>query len=246
MKLYQANLTRGLFALGVLGASCAALAGSIQVSPVRVDLSSAAKVAVLTVRNTGADESVMQVTLNKWTLDGAAYAYRSSQELVVTPATFRLAPGKQQIVRIGMSGTAPAENEGAYRLLVEEVPPPPSPAYTQTRLVVRHDLPVFVAPAKPAHAALDVALECSKAGGAAQLRVASVGNVHALLRNVVLETAQDKRVLGRWDAFDYLLPGSQKRWELAKVAPGAVGKGFVLTAETDQGAFSANVASACL
>lgn len=236
------RILASLLALSLLAAGIAR-AGSIQLTPVRVNLSDATKVAVLTVRNTGSEKSVMQVTLKKWTLEGGINTYQLSQDLVITPVTFRLAPGAQQIVRIGLRNTAAPVNEGAYRMLVEEVPAPLSSAVTQTRLVVRHDLPVFIAPAGPANAGLDFSVEC--ASGAGNLHVTNIGNVHAQLRNVVLEADSGKRVLASWDTADYLLPTAQKRWDLARLAPEAAGKPFKVTALTDQGSFSAEVPNSC-
>ena len=243
MNPFCRDLRRALPAFLPLLVAATCHAGSIQLTPVRVNLSAAAKVAVLTVHNTGAEDSVMQVTLNKWTLDGQQYAYRQSQELVITPATFRLAPGKQQIIRIGLRDDLPQANEAAYRLLVEEVPGPPPPNFSGARLVVRHDVPVFVAPSGAARASLDVAVEC--AGSSARLRMANIGNVHAQLRHVAIESLADKKLLGSWDTFDYLLPNAQKSWPLAEAAPAAVGKRFMVTAHTDQGAFSADVTNTC-
>jgi fimbrial chaperone protein len=227
----------------MLAVAATAQSGSIQLTPVRIHLSDAAKVAVLTVRNTGSEKSVMQVTLNKWTLEGGNDAYKQSQDLVVTPMTFRLAPGAQQIVRIGLRNQAAPANEGAYRMLVEEVPPPQSASSTQARLIVRHDLPVFIAPAGPVKAGLDISVECVPGGG--NLHVTNIGNVHAQLRNVVFEANPGKQVLASWDTADYLLPTAQKRWALAKLAPAAAGKNFKVTALTDQGSFSADVTNSC-
>ncbi|MGB4118197.1 MAG: fimbria/pilus periplasmic chaperone [Polaromonas sp.] len=218
-------------------------AGSIELSPVRVSLSNKAKVAVLTVRNTGIEESVMQVTLNKWTLDGQGYAYAQSQELVVTPVTFRLAAGAQQIVRVGLRLGAPLRTEAAYRLLVEEVPPPPSADVTQMRMVIRHDLPVFVAPITPAKAALDIAMDCAADGS--RLRMTNMGNVHAQVLKVTLTDASTDPVLASWATSDYLLPQAQKSWLLTQVAPKSVGKSFLVTALTDQGSFIGNVKTQC-
>lgn len=237
------TLNRTLPGLTLLFAALACQAGSVQLTPVRINLSEAAKVAVLTVRNTGTELSVMQVTLNKWTVEGQDNVYKRSQDLVITPVTFRLAPGKQQIVRIGLRNKAPESREGAYRLLVEEVPPPQRLGATGTRLVVRHDLPVFIAPLAPATASLDIAVECAPGGG--NLRLTNIGNVHAQVRNVVLEEGSAKQVLGRWDAADYLLPEAQKSWGLAQAAPGATGKAFLVTALTDQGSFTADVKNLC-
>lgn len=218
-------------------------AGSIQLTPVQINLSGVAKVAALIVQNTGEEESVMQVTLNKWDLDGQNYTYQQSQELIVTPATFRVLPGKQQIVRIGLRGSPPADKEAAYRLLVEEVPPPPSSDVTQMRFVVRHDLPVFVSPLKAARSGLEAVVDCSADG--ARLRLTNIGNIHVKLRNLVLEDISAGEDLGRWETFDYLLPDAQKSWALSKVAPKAVGKNFLITMVTEQGAFTVDVKNTC-
>ena len=234
---------RTVLTLALLACAAAGHAGVIELSPVRINLNAATKMAVLTVRNTGTEESVMQVTLNKWSLDGPAYAYAQSQDLVVTPATFRLAPGAQQIVRVGLRSAPPSTREAAYRLLVEEVPLPPTPGVTQTRLVVRHDLPVFVAPVQAAKAVLDVSMDCAADG--ARLRVGNVGNVHAQLRSVTLQASADKAPIGRWETLDYLLPDARKDWRMADVAAGAAGRNFTLTAATDQGEFTSDVKNAC-
>jgi len=243
MNILSWNTQRVLPGLLLLVAAATCQAGSIQLTPVRINLSDTAKVAVLTVRNTGTEESVMQVTLNKWTLDGQSYAYNRSQELVVTPVTFRLAAGGQQIVRIGLRGSAPVDREASYRLLIEEVPPPPSSDVTQTRLVVRHDLPVFVAPTQASMAALDVAVECTAHG--AKLSLNNIGNVHTQLRSIALEGVPGKEMLGHWDTFDYLLPDAQKSWDMATVAPESTGKTFLVTALTDQGSFAVDVKNTC-
>lgn len=233
--------TATCLSLAAVALSCQA--GSIELSPVRANLSSKAKVAVLTVRNTGAEESVMQVTLNKWTLDGQGYAYAQSQELVITPVTFRLAPGAQQIVRVGLRQSAPLRTEAAYRLLVEEVPRPPSADVTQMRMVVRHDLPVFVAPIATPKAALDIAMDCAADGS--RLRVTNMGNVHAQLLKVTLTDTSANPELARWQSADYLLPQAQKSWLLTEVAPQSVGKNFLVTALTDQGSFTGHVQTKC-
>lgn len=218
-------------------------AGSIQLTPVRINLSNAAKVQILTVHNTGTEESVMQVTLNKWTLDDEEYAYVQSQDLVITPATFRLAPDTQQIVRIGLRESTPARVEDAYRLLVEEVPPPLVPGATGARMIVRHDLPVFVAPMEPAVVLLDIDLECTDNGSL--LNVTNIGNVHAQLRNVELEDSSAGVQLGNWEAFNYLLPTAKMSWSLAEVAPAATDKRLNVTMLTDQGSFTADVTTSC-
>lgn len=244
MNLFILNMQRALSVLMLLAVVSASQAGSIQLTPVRINLSNAARVQILTVHNTGTEESVMQVTLNKWTLDGEQYSYVQSQDLVITPTTFRLAPGEQQIVRIGLRGSPPESIEDSYRLLVEEVPPPEVPGATGARMIVRHDLPVFVAPLETTLASLDIELECAADGSV--LRVSNIGNVHAQLRSIVLEDSMRNQQLGSWEAFDYMLPLAQKSWVLAEAAPAVIGQDFGVTMLTDQGSFTTDVINSCL
>jgi fimbrial chaperone protein len=243
MNTHFLHLRKALPTLLLVAAAAACQAGSIQLTPVRVNLSNAAKVAVLTAHNTGSEESVMQVTLNKWTLEGQTYAYQQSQELVVTPVTFRLAAGAQQIVRIGLTDNAPAEREGAYRLLVEEVPPPASTTVTGTRMVIRHDLPVFVTPLQASKAALDVSVQCNAKGAA--LKLTNIGNVHMQLRSVAVINPTANDVLWHAENFDYLLPDAQRSWELALKSLPATAKNVLVTTLTDQGTFTTDVKNNC-
>ena len=227
----------------LLTAAATAWAGSIEITPVRINLAAQTRTAALTVRNSGTEESVLQVTLNSWVLSGADYAYAQSQDLVITPVTFRLAPGAEQIVRVGLRGAPPTAAESSYRLLVEEVPPPPVPGFTGAILLVRHDLPVFVAPTAAARAELHLDAHCE--GPGRQLHVANSGNVHSQLRNVLLADTAGGNTLASWDAFDYLLPEAEKTWDLAQVAPTTAGKPFKVTLLTDQGSFTADVTQPC-
>lgn len=218
-------------------------AGSIQLTPVRVNLSNAAKVQILTVHNTGTEESVMQVTLNKWTLDGDQFAYIQSQDLVITPTTFRLAPGEQQIVRVGLRDSPPENIEDSYRLLIEEVAPPEVTGVTGPRMVVRHDLQVFVAPIEASLASLDIVIECTAQGSI--LKVSNIGNVHAQLRSVALQGSLSNTQVGSWVVSDYILPTAQRSWALAQFAPAAAKQSLGVTMLTDQGSFNSDVINSC-
>lgn len=244
MNTHALKINKLLAFLILTGIASTGNAGSIQLTPVRINLSNAARVEVLTVFNTGIEDSVIQVSLNKWTLKDGDNSYVSSDELVITPVTFRLEPGKQQIVRIGLRDDTQDKREASYRLLVEEVPSPVTSETTGARLVIRHDLPVFVAPVTIASAALDFSVDCAATGD--QLRLTNMGNIHAQLRNVVLTDGPDGNELGRLDTFDYLLPDAKKSWGLEEVVPGYKGKSIFVTALTDQGSFTADVNNTCL
>jgi fimbrial chaperone protein len=231
------------FAFCVLLLAGRAQASSIEISPVRVDLSAKARVGVLTVHNTGEDETVMQVSLILWPAADAEYAFEPTNDLLVTPTTFRLAGGAQQIVRVGLRGSVPSQTEVAYRLIIEEVPALQEQDTTRMRLVVRHDLPVFVAPAVADLHRVHMAMDCGPNGSGLQLR--NFGNSHLKVLRMALLNSETRKAEGDWKTFEYLLPGALKRWLLSTVAPDAKATAYVATAYTEQGTFSADVQSPC-
>jgi fimbrial chaperone protein len=233
-----------------LGLACCAVliavlaqASSIEISPVKVDLSSTASVGVLTVHNTGEDETVMQVSLMRWPVSEALYAFEPTTELLVTPTTFRLAGGARQIVRVGLRGPVPLQTEMAYRLVVEEVPTLQEQDTTRMRLVIRHDLPVFVAPAARALHQVHMEIDCSPGG--AGLRLRNPGNSHLKVLRMTLQESATGTTQGDWKTFEYLLPGAEKRWLLSTVAPDAKAVGYTATAYAEQETFSAEVQNQC-
>jgi fimbrial chaperone protein len=220
-----------------------AQASPIEISPVKVDLSAKVRVSALTVHNLGEDETVMQVSLMHWPSAEDLVAIEPGIGLLVTPTTFRLAGGAQQIVRVGLSGAAPLQTELAYRLIIEEVPPVLEQDTTGMRLVVRHDLPVFVAPAARALRLVNMQIDCSPTG--AELRLLNSGNSHLKVLRLALKESSTGATQGDWKAFDYVLPGTEKRWLLSTVAPDAKAKGYTATAYTENETFSAEVQNQC-
>jgi fimbrial chaperone protein len=236
--------------LRAIGCACgvglvvvSALASSIEISPVRADLSAKARVAVLTVRNTGEDETVMQVSLIRWPASDSPDRFELTNDLLVTPTTFRLAGGTQQMVRIGLRGAVPLQTEIAYRLIIEEVPGLQAQDTTGMRLIVRHDLPVFVKPAAAPLNNVHMVIDCSPQG--ASLRLVNRGNSHLkVLRMTLLEPATG-RLEGDWKTFVYLLPGGEARWLLSALAPDAKALTYTATAYSEQGSFPADVQNQC-
>lgn len=233
--------------LALLIPTLPAMAGSVQLTPVSIKLTSTARIAVLTVRNTGVEDTVMQVSLNKWQMHEGVNALSASQDLVITPATFRLAPGAKQLIRISTKTRTSITEETAYRLLVEEVPKPSSAAYPQMQLVVRHDLPVFVMPDK-IKAVLDMTLDCKL--NTPRLTITNIGNIHSQVRQISINNGTTKQVIGKWTSADYLLVGAHQSWNVKQqVNDGNLNlqqKNYAITALTDIGSFTANVDNTCL
>src|SRR5690348_12189977 len=80
--------------------AAAGAAGSISLSPIRVDLGPGQRSVALTVRNDGAHATLVQAQLVAWSQAGDDDVLEATADLIVSPPIFTIAPGTEQIVRI--------------------------------------------------------------------------------------------------------------------------------------------------
>lgn len=196
-------------------------AGAFHVSPVRLGLSDSSSTIAVTVRNTGTEESVMQLQLVSWSQVDGEDSYAPTQDVLATPPIFSVAPGATQIVRVGLRRRPEELRELAYRLFIQEVPVTAQRA-GQVRVTVRFSIPVFVAPlSAPAAPVLDWRV---KAVSAKELRIAAVnrGNAHVQIFGLALQPAGGGATLADQKESVYLLAGQRREWliPLQRTQPG--------------------------
>jgi fimbrial chaperone protein len=134
-------------AITSLTASFAASAGSLAVSPLRLNLTSAAAITSLIIENHGQEEALVQAETYAWSQVGAEHRLTPTEDVVAMPPVFRLAPGAQRQVRVGLTRAFADRQEVSYRLTVTEIPTVTTPGVVA--VAVRHSLPIFVRPATP-------------------------------------------------------------------------------------------------
>jgi fimbrial chaperone protein len=227
----------------IASAAGAAWAGSIEVSPVRVNLSAQVRVAVLRVYNRGDEEALVQVSAYPWMATDPPDGVEPTDQLLLTPTTFRLAPEAAQIVRVGLRADAPAGVEEAYRLVIEEVPLAQTQDSTRMRLVVRHDLPVFVAAQAVARDQLGFAVDCQPQG--ASLRLRNLGNRHLKVLRMRLTQSATQNTVGDWNKLLYLLPTQETGWDVTAFGADAAQRLHTATVDTEAGTLVADVELAC-
>jgi len=109
-------MLRAIF-LSVLLVFCGTVqAGGFGVVPLRVELGKN-KASSLTVTNTD-EAKTFEVRAVSWQQQNRTDTYASTNELIVAPATFRLAKGASQVVRIQLNRPLDAD-EHAYRVFVD-------------------------------------------------------------------------------------------------------------------------------
>jgi fimbrial chaperone protein len=226
--LHQAACGLMLF----LCVACPAWAGTFQVNPVTVTLTRDKSVAALTIRNVGADPTVIQLQLMSWSQADGSDKYAPSRDILATPPIFTLPPNGSQIIRVGFRHPPSVQGERAYRLFLQEIPPPLKPGFKGLRMSLRITLPVFVQPAKAG--APHLQWQAMPAGdGRLKIRVSNDGTAHAKLSRFRLSTEGDPHALPISQKPVYILPGAAHEWVIK--ATNSVGERLHLEAQRDSG-----------
>jgi fimbrial chaperone protein len=230
-------------ALAALVCASTASAGSLAVSPIRIEIAPGQRSVTLTVRNDGDQTTLVQTQLVFWSQADGEERLEPTTDLLASPPIFTVAPAGVQIVRIALRRAADADRERTYRLLVTEVPGAPQPGFTGAQFALKLSLPIFVE-AAAAKTAPQVAWSASRnAAGALVLSASNHGSKHVQVRTVDL-LGDDAGVDGRFAGLWYVLPGQRRSMTIAPAAGRTIGAtGRVrIRADTDAGALAADVA----
>ncbi|HKS93806.1 MAG TPA: molecular chaperone [Gammaproteobacteria bacterium] len=228
-----------LFLVIMLLAPFGARAASFQVNPIRVTLSAAQTTGVLRVTNSSDSPTVVQMQIVAWSQENGQDVYTPSRNLLATPPIFTVAAGSQQVVRIGLRTAPDAKQETCYRLFLTEVPPAPRTSFHGVQIALRIGIPVFVEPAMTT--APDLQWSARRVSAEElQLSVHNNGTAHTeLLKLSVTAKGRSAPLLQEFGG--YLLPGSQRTWNVKLAAPLAANTPLQITADTDGGSFHAQL-----
>lgn len=231
----------GLFlALQHLMACPMARAGSFGINPVKLTLSGQNATQVMTVRNDGAQAAVMQVELAAWSQADGQDVYTPTRDLLATPPIFTLPAGATQILRIGLRRAPDAQNELAYRMFLQEVPPPAKPDAVGLQVALRFSVPVFVVPTQKATPILHwQAIHLDE--HSIKVGVTNSGNGHDHLSAYEIYRSGSVKPILAQNLFAYLLPGTTHYWTLTTDSIPAPGDALRVLANTDMGEVNADI-----
>jgi fimbrial chaperone protein len=203
-----------LVAMALASGAAPARAGEVQVNPVVVSLSPAARSAIVTVKNQGAEATRYELQARSWGQSPAGeMVLGPTDDLAVYPPVLSLGPGEERNVRIGaVTPSGPVEK--TYRVFLQELAPPEKPEGTvQVRVVSRIGLPVFVAPARAVDRTL--LLDLAARAGKVTFRLANEGTVHVRPSavKVIARGADGKVVLEKDLPAWYVLAGGERLYE---------------------------------
>ena len=209
-----------LLLLGCLLLGAPAFAGTLQVAPVRVDLSRGATSGIVAVRNNGEETVRLELEIFDWGQDDLGKMdLKPSKELLLFPLMLELKPNEERNVRVGAPATAFGLVERTGRLIIQELPgAPKTAAASQVRVVSKLSIPVFLAPEKTLD---ELRIESVSArAGKVKVRIAQAGNVSSRPQEVAVEALDATGAplsRERWDGW-YVLAGGARNyeWDLPK------------------------------
>ena len=215
-SIHQRALNQGLPSRRVLLLFVACLltpfsvvAGSLSVTPIRVELSSAQRSVALTVRNDGDQPTVVQAQLVAWSQADNEDLLEQTSDILASPPIFTVAAGASQVVRIALLRAPDGARERSYRVLVTEVPGKPQADSTGAQFALKISIPIFV---DASSAKTSPQLEWSAtrtAKGELALTAVNTGAKHIQVQAIEVARAgsdPDARFGGLW----YILPGQRR------------------------------------
>jgi fimbrial chaperone protein len=214
------------------------LAGSFQVSPVRIELTPSSPTAPVNVRNESTTDSVVvQLRAVNWKQENGEDVYAPSTELIATPPIFTLQPGASQTVRVGLRRAEPSDTQQTFRLFITEVPGPPKPGFQGLQVALNIGIPVFVAP--KVKQTLAPVWKAQVADGKVTLTATNPANSHIQVLDVAVQDEQDKTAIASTPQPRYILARQSVTWQLP-LSRAPKGK-LRVVAHTDSGDVSTEV-----
>ena len=230
-------------AVGIAGALAALLATgvassqSLTVLPVNIQMTPGQRATTLTVTNKGDSETAVQVRAYAWSQQDGDDQLTNSDAVLVSPPLASIAAGGSQVIRLVLR-QSPQGREATYRLILDQIPPPVQPGVV--RVVLRISIPIFAQP--PTRVAAHVQFHMEREAGHDFLVALNDGGHHEAIRDMVLSTADGRKLSTGPSTLPYILAGAARRWPItAKDALPLTDDTLRLTAREDSGAIEQQV-----
>lgn len=203
-----------LWLLALMLLSRYALAATLQVAPVTLDLDNDQRAAAVYLTNSGDTPIHAQIRVYDWAQENGQDRLTQTDAVVSSPAMTSLAPGQQQLVRIIVLQPGARSQEQSYRLVIDELPAD-VPHRNAVHFLLRYSVPVFIAGTQTS-TSNDSALRCVVAGAGATIQCHNTSDHHIRLSNVQALSADGQVVETLKGLAGYVLPGQMYALTLKK------------------------------
>ena len=196
-------------------------AAGLQVTPVLVELTTAQKNAIISLRNDGVTPSRYQANVVSWSQDESGQMkFAPTRDVILFPQLLTLQPGEQRNIRVGVTGEKFGALEKSYRVFIEELPPTERAGERPAvQVLTRLGIPVFLEPGRTVASSRIEAKPVES--GKLVFRLKNLGNVRVRPTEVLaVGMAADGKAAGpreRWEGW-YVLAAADRvyEWTLPK------------------------------
>jgi fimbrial chaperone protein len=230
MRSTLAKTTIAVFLLA--GAYSPAIAGSLQVEPVLVDVTAPGAASTITLHNAGPTPINAQVRVFRWSLVNGEEKLEPTDDVVASPPSMTLAPDGKNIARIVRVAKQPVAGEESYRLLVDQLPDLSQQKNGAVNLMVRYSIPVFFGAANKKNPTL--AWSVAVKGDKVTLAAHNTGDRRLRISALTLRDASGRSISLGAGLAGYALGQSTKSWILPARGFAAQGSASI-SAQSDGG-----------
>ncbi len=178
-----------------------------------------------------------QVRVFRWIQDAGQERLEPSEDVVASPPAVDLAPAQDYVVRAVRVAKTPIEGEEAYRLVIDELPEPPTRQRTVS-FIVRHIVPLLFD--APNASAPNVKWQVVQSGRAISLSAVNQGDRRFRLASVRINDGAGKGVSFGPGLVGYALGRSTMSWTVStRKSVFASGAKVNITGQTEEGPFDA-------
>jgi fimbrial chaperone protein len=194
-------------------------AASLEIDPVRIDLTPKQQTAVITIRNSSDQPTTIEIKPVAWSQVDSKDVNTETKELLVSPPIVTIPAHGSQIVRAALRRQPDPTRELAYRINLQEVPPVAAPGVTGVQVALRIGLPVFV---KSKNSKSAPKMEWSvlrKADGDMAVVLHNPGTAHIQVSDFSLLIPGSNTLVASEQGSSYVLAGQTREWNLKPIAP---------------------------
>jgi len=184
-------------------------ASSFHVAPVRVEFNDRKSNTTLQVVNEDDLPVTVQIHVVAWQPNGTEETYTDSNDILVSPPIAKIEGHATQLIRLAQRHPERVTLERAWRVIIEEVPPPPMAGVVRT--VLRFSIPIFETASSGHFAPLLSWNAVPTSEGALKLSAANKGNAHIQIKSLSLHVdgAAEPVVAS---TMLYILPQGDHEW----------------------------------
>lgn len=220
----------GLAFAAVLAVADPAIAGALQVSPINIEVPGGTATTVENLANKGTTVINAQVRVFKWNHQDGKQTLVPTTDVVASPPALKIQPGDVATVRVVRLLKTPVVGEETYRLIIDDIPPPPDKDGGSVSFAVRHAIPVFF---QAPGIKTELSWKAKMNGQNLSLTATNMGQLHARLSQLLI--SQNGKVVASVNGLaGYALAGDFSAWKL-KVKGIQTGATIQIKASTNDG-----------